>query len=489
MAIKISLSEEHCTFLGDVKDCFNGLDLDIKANYSRKSGIDLPMQIMIFVGSSILGGIIYDSLKISIKKLLKKFKEANLTIIDEKGSWYQFNKNQKIKLIHPLNESKEFGEKTIDELFYSLREEKKKWKKYKLGNVLEIKYGKDHKLLEEGRIPCFGSGGVMRFVDKALYEDESILIPRKGSLNNIIYQKNPFWTVDTMFWSKINKNLVVPKFLFYQLTLIDYTNLNVGSAVPSLTVPIINEIEIKLPPLQEQREVTDILSSLDDKIDLLHRQNKTLESLAETLFRQYFIEEAKDDWVVKPLGSLITVKRGGSPRPIQEFLSESGYSWLKISDITNLNSPYIFKIKEHIKKEGLKKTTLLNKNSLVLSNSATPGIAKILQVDSCIHDGWLHFPESYFTNEFLYLLFSRIRPELVSQGNGSIFINLKTDIIKEYEIPIPNKETLREFQDEVDPIFKKLLFNSKQIQTLEKLRDTLLPKLMSGEVKVKYSDT
>ena len=129
------------------------------------------------------------------------------------------------------------------------------WKECKLGDVVEIKYGKDHKLISEGTIPIYGSGGIMRFGDKALYDKKSILIPRKGSLNNIFYKETPFWTVDTMFWTKINEEIVIPKFLFYQLTIIDYLNLNVGSAVPSLTIPVIEAIDILLPPLPEQTAI------------------------------------------------------------------------------------------------------------------------------------------------------------------------------------------------------------------------------------------
>lgn len=257
-----------------------------------------------------------------------------------------------------------------------------------------------------------------------------------------------------------------------------------GTTVFGIKASVLKEMPILIPPLEEQKAIAQVLSSLDDKIDLLHRQNQTLESLAQTLFRQWFIEEAKEEWEVKPLGEFVTIKRGGSPRPIQDYLSDSGLRWLKISDATSLNSPFIFDIKEHIKEEGLNKTTLLKTGALVLSNSATPGIPKILQVDSCIHDGWLHFQKSYFSNEFLYLLFLYIRPQLLMQGNGSIFTNLKTDILKEFVLPIPDEKSLADFQLQVCSIFEKLLSNSKQIQTLENLRDTLLPKLLSGEVRV-----
>ncbi|MDC5247193.1 restriction endonuclease subunit S [Acinetobacter baumannii] len=259
-----------------------------------------------------------------------------------------------------------------------------------------------------------------------------------------------------------------------------------GTTVFGIKASVLKKVPLPVPPLPEQKAIASVLSSLDDKIDLLHRQNKTLEAMAETLFRQWFIEEAKEDWEDKQLGTLLTVKRGGSPRPIQDYLSDSGYRWLKISDVTSLNSPFVFNIKEHIKEEGLSKTTLLQAGKLVLSNSATPAIPKILMVDTCIHDGWLHFPVSTYSNEYLYLLFNHIRPELLQLGNGSIFTNLKTDILKEYVVKHPDEATLLKFQTVIEPIFTKLLENAKQIQTLENLRDTLLPKLMSGEVRVQY---
>jgi type I restriction enzyme S subunit len=247
----------------------------------------------------------------------------------------------------------------------------------------------------------------------------------------------------------------------------------------------IENISLQLPSLPEQLQIASILSSLDDKIDLLHRQNKTLEQLAETLFRQWFVEEAEESWDKKPLGNYVVVKRGGSPRPIQDYISETGLNWLKIADVTGVGSPYIFEIKEKIKVEGLNKTTFLKKGSLILSNSATPGIPKILDVDSCIHDGWMHFPKSKFSNEFLYLFFKSIRPELLQLGNGSIFTNLKTDILKEFVLTIPDDKSLNKFDNQIKPIFQKLYSNTTQIRTLTQLRDTLLPKLMSGEVRVK----
>ena len=383
------------------------------------------------------------------------------------------------------------------------------WKEYRLEECIETNIRsivKDYQYseilyLDTGSITANRIEGLQKFnisdapsrAKRLVQEDDIIYSTVRPNQLHYGFIKNPKenLVVSTGFVViTCNQEKIQPQFLFYYLssdTSTEYLHSIAEastSAYPSLKPSDIGVLDILLPSLPEQKAIAEVLSSLDDKIDLLHRQNKTLEQMAETLFRQWFVEEAKEDWEERPLGELVTVKRGGSPRPIQEYISDTGLRWLKISDATKTPSPFIFEIKEHIKIEGLKETTLLEKDALVLSNSATPGIPKILQVDSCIHDGWLHFPESHFSNEFLYLLFKKIRPELLMRGNGSIFTNLKTDILKEYSIPIPDDKSLQLFDNQIKPVFDKLLKNATQIRTLEKMRDTLLPKLMSGAVSV-----
>ena len=339
----------------------------------------------------------------------------------------------------------------------------------------------------------------LRFVSQDTYENwfrshpkpMDIILTLKGSQNGavcLVPDPVDFCIAQDMVALRPNSEAIDPLYLFAALRS-DYIqdqikNLDVSGVIPHFKKGDFDKLIIPLPDRKAQKGIGEIYHSLCLKIGLLHRQNKTLEAMAETLFRQWFVEEAEEDWEEKKLGELVTVKRGGSPRPIQDYLSDSGYRWLKISDVTSLNTPFIFDIKEHIKIEGLSKTTLLSAGKLVLSNSATPAIPKILMVDSCIHDGWLHFPKSYFSNEYLYLLFNHIRPELLQQGNGSIFTNLKTDILKEFVVKLPPQDKLLDFQELVAKIFRKLLSNTKQIKTVEKLRDNLLPKLMSGEVRV-----
>ncbi|MEG0893494.1 MAG: restriction endonuclease subunit S [Oscillospiraceae bacterium] len=191
-----------------------------------------------------------------------------------------------------------------------------------------------------------------------------------------------------------------------------------------------------------------------------------------------------NDWIDITLGECVVVKRGGSPRPIQEYLSDSGLHWLKISDATGISSPFINNIKEYIIEDGLKKTIYLKAGSLVLSNSATPGLPKILDIDTCIHDGWLYFPKSQLSNEYLYLYFKHIRKHLVALGNGSVFTNLKTDILKNYPTVLPTNDVLINFDEIIKVIFDNILESTREIQVLTNIRDSLLPRLMSGELDV-----
>ena len=120
------------------------------------------------------------------------------------------------------------------------------WELGHLSDLITVKYGKDHKKLEDGNIPCYGSGGIMRYVERPLYDQESVLIPRKGTLNNVMYVNTPFWSVDTMFFTEMN----VPnaaKFVFHFIKEKDLASMNAGSAVPSMTTDILNAMELLIP--------------------------------------------------------------------------------------------------------------------------------------------------------------------------------------------------------------------------------------------------
>ena len=129
------------------------------------------------------------------------------------------------------------------------------WKTCALGDVCVIKYGKDHKHLDNGEVPVYGSGGIIRYVNTMLYNKKSVLIPRKGTLKNLFFVKDPFWTVDTLFYTQINEAKIVPEYLYYFLKTINLETMNVGTAVPSLTVSVLSEIKMSIPSLDEQKRI------------------------------------------------------------------------------------------------------------------------------------------------------------------------------------------------------------------------------------------
>lgn len=146
----------------------------------------------------------------------------------------------------------------------------------KLSNVCKIRYGKDHKKLDDGTIPVYGSGGVMRYVDSKLSDGPSVLIPRKGTLENLFYSDGAFWTVDTLFWTEIDSSVVEPKYLFYCLKTKNLANLNIGTAVPSLSTDVLNEVEIEVPERTVQKSIVAFLDILDRKIERNSKLNDYL---------------------------------------------------------------------------------------------------------------------------------------------------------------------------------------------------------------------
>ncbi len=270
-----------------------------------------------------------------------------------------------------------------------------------------------------------------------------------------------------------------------------------GTTQDNLSLDKLRRVKFYAPDYDVQVKIAKVISAYDDLIENNNKRIKILEKMAENLYKEWFVrfrfpgyEQAEFEngipkgWETKRLGDELEVKRGGSPRPIHEYLSDTGLKWLKISDATQSDNPYIVNIEESIIEEGLKKTVYLKAGSLVLSNSATPGLPRILTIDSCIHDGWLYFPKKKLSNEYLYLLFNHIRPHLLSKGNGAIFTNLKTDILKRYLFTKPTDIILSLFNDLVKPIFGQIYSLTMKNQNLTKQRDMLLPRLMFGKLEV-----
>ena len=147
----------------------------------------------------------------------------------------------------------------------------------------------------------------------------------------------------------------------------------------------------------------------------------------------------RSEWENKKIGDIVDVRRGSSPRPIHKYLATNGVPWVKIADATSDNSRYIWRTSEYITNDGVEKSVQIEPETLIVSNSATPGLPKIMKITACVHDGWLVFSNYRgVLRDFLYYKFIDIRRVLINQANGSVFQNLKTDIVRNFDISIPN---------------------------------------------------
>lgn len=376
---------------------------------------------------------------------------------------------------------------------------------------------------------------------------EDIIFVCKGSPGKVSWTPNPvsFCIAQDMVAIRADKTKVYPKYLFALLrsqeTQNKILNMHVGTLIPHFKKGDFSNLYFDIPiDYNLQKFIGNIYFLLSEKIELNRKMNETLEAMAQALFKSWFVDfdpvidnalaaghpipeelqakastrqalgdkrQALPDnirslfpsefeyseelgwipkgWEVKKLGDFVTVKRGGSPRPIHDYLVDDGLPWVKISDATSCTSRFLTGTKQFIKSEGLKKTVFLKKGALILSNSATPGLPILLDLDACIHDGWLYFPEKQlFSDLYLYQFFLVIRNDLLLQGNGSVFNNLKTDILKKHPTIIPNSKILDFFDIKINCIHEKIHNIETQNQALTKLRDTLLPKLLSGEIRI-----
>lgn len=294
---------------------------------------------------------------------------------------------------------------------------------------------------------------------------------------------------------KIHSPEIDKKYLLYSFVspkFKDYLNeLSGGSVVAHLNMKDIRALEFSFPPIPEQKAIASVLSSLDDKIDLLHRQNKTLEAMAETLFRQWFIEEAKEDWEVVSFVDFFDFLEGPGIRNWQ--YTESGTPFINIrlisnGDIDTSKASYI----SNEEANGKYKHFHLQAGDMIVSTSGTLGknaIVRDYHLPLMLNTSVIRFrPKDGKNYSFVYqYLNSKLFQEhLESAASGSVQANFGPVHLKQMTLQKPPSEALMKFANQADGYYEKIRINQAQIKTLEQLRDTLLPKLMSGEVRVQY---
>ena len=283
-----------------------------------------------------------------------------------------------------------------------------------------------------------------------------------------------------------------------------------GSAREIFDWQEMSEVMLPIPSVEKQQEIVNEYHTIQNRINLNNQLIAKLEETAQTIYKQWFVDfefpdengkpyksnggkmvwceelekEIPEGWELKRLEDEVTIIRGASPRPIDEFMSKdnTGKPWVKISDATACPTRYLFETNEYISQLGVSKSREVKTGTLILSNSASPGLPRLMMIDACVHDGWLIFKDyKNITKEILveFLIFNK--KDIVSSSNGSVFNNLKTEILKEYRIFVPEKNMINRLSSLFQKLNNQLLIRGKKHQKLEELKDLLLTKMTRVE--------
>jgi len=341
------------------------------------------------------------------------------------------------------------------------------WRECKLEDACIFQRGHDLPKTDmlSGNIPVAGSNGIIGYHSIATTKGPGITIGRSGNIGTPKFYQTDFWAHNTVLYVKdFKKNN--EKFIFYFLHIFDFAGFNAGSAVPTLNRNHIHEIPILLPPLPEQKAIAAVLSSLDDKIDLLHRQNKTLEAMAETLFRQWFVEEADEGWEEVTLGDFFPVQTG---KRDANFGTDDGlYPFFTCSQNPIKAPEYSF--------DG---------SAILLAGNGDFNIKRYVGKFEAYQRTYVLIPSDVTYFGFLYTLMKYYLDEITDGHQGSVINFITKGMITGFSFSLPrDRSSITNKLFRFNQIFEKVDSNTNQIRTLEKLRDTLLPKLMSGVVRV-----
>ncbi|UPK70959.1 restriction endonuclease subunit S [Chitinophaga filiformis] len=404
------------------------------------------------------------------------------------------------------------------------------WKEYKLGEILN--------LITKGTTPPKGVG----FVDKGInyIKSDAIGYDRKFDKSKIVqidnkthekFKRSQLAEDDILFSMAgiyLGKNAIVPKdilpantnqalailrinqeiaspsyvslYLSQQNVVEFVNNMSGQSAQPNLNFEEIKSIEIQLPSLPEQKAISSILNSLDDKIELLHRQNATLEKMAETLFRQWFEVEAKEDWEDTTLQQHTDTVRGLSYKG--SGLAEIGKG-LPMHNLNSVNEGGGYKY------EGIKFYTgeykdrhIIFPGEIIVTNTEQGHEFRLIGFPAIVPNSFgnkglfsqhiyklVPKEDSYLSRQYIYylLLSSNMREQIIAATNGSTVNMLAIDGLQRPEFKLPPQSLVKKFTEIVSKYWEKKDLNQTQIRTLTALRDALLPKLMSGEVRVQIN--
>ncbi|WQW63597.1 restriction endonuclease subunit S [Helicobacter pylori] len=365
------------------------------------------------------------------------------------------------------------------------------WQRVRLGDILTLKHGRDYKNFKLGNIPVYGSGGYMLSINNFLHNGESVCIGRKGTIDKPIYLNGKFWVVDTLFYSYSFKKSI-PKFIFYAFSIIKWSNYNEATGVPSLTKMTISNIEIPLPPLNEQIAIANILSALDRYLytldALILKKESVKKALSfELLSQRKRLKGFNQNWQRVRLGTY-KYRRGSFPQPYgnPQWYSDNGMPFVQVYDVGE-NFKLNQKTKQKISKIAQPMSVFVPKNSVIITLQGTIGRVALTQYD-CYCDRTILIFDNNTLNDvnkyfFVLSLFTKFEEEK-RKADGSIIKTITKQTLKDFEIPLPPLNEQIAIANILSDVDSEIISLKNKKRQFENIKKALNHDLMSAKIRV-----
>ncbi len=355
------------------------------------------------------------------------------------------------------------------------------WEKKKLGGVLTIGSGKDYKHLGKGDVPVFGTGGLMTYVNKFLYDGETVCIGRKGTIDKPMFYSGKIWTVDTLFYSHNFINCE-PRFVFYLFLNVNWKKFNEAGGVPSLSKSTIEQIALNLPSVPEQTKIAYFLTAVDDKLQALKKKKEALERYKKGMMQKLFAQEIRfkddignefPDWEKKKLGEVAKFYSGGTPSSTNKSYYNGSIPFIRSGEISKASTELF------ITETGLNNSSakLVVKGDILYAlYGATSGEVALSQIDGAINQAILCIRSKhshFYLMNYLRFLKEKIVRTYIQGGQG----NLSSEIVKQILMPIPSLPEQTKIANFLSALDDKINQVDKQVQGMEQWKKGLLQKM------------
>ena len=397
------------------------------------------------------------------------------------------------------------------------------WRESTWGEEITLEYGKarrgHHK--STGSYRVFGSNGPIGWTDSALSSGPGVVLGRKGAYRGVAYSPDPFFVIDTAYYV-VSKGHHDMRWLFYAIKHYKLGEIDDGSPIPSTTRAAVYPRQLSVPPLPEQRAIAHVLGTLDDKIELNRRMNETLEAMARALFKSWFVDfdpvrakmEGRDTglpediadlfpdrlvdsemgevplgWKVSQIGDEVDAVGGSTPSTKElSYWHQGEHYWATPKDLSKLSSPVLLETTRKITDAGLRKISsrTLPVGTVLLSSRAPIGYLAIAEIPTAVNQGFIAMRcERRLPNFYVLYWCEQNLGYIRDIAGGSTFAEISKKTFRTVPVVVPPKAILVTYQRLIRPLYDLLVANVKEAATLAALRDTLLPKLISGEIRLR----